>query len=299
MNNFENFIKNQESTDMFEKIWPTIKETMDNFLNPELDTENGVNITLLGEWIEKQIVKKYEEKELENILQKEPQTPPMESSVEKEPQTLPIESSLEIFTPNKKRKITMKKGAINEEKIYTQSDESESTDDSPFIKSKKNNNTKNTKKTKKRENKKSNIIDLNKKDIESLKGLATRICDSISTDKNPSTYMNQEKQRIEKQIILKSNENVKVIFHNMVLQDQFHLQQISDAFEKQSNATFDYYQTLLKAYQSKENQIDFFWKQPNLAQNILSVSIDTQSEEKSRGKVSLLLVNYRFGTIFK
>ena len=119
MNNFENFIKNQESTDMFEKIWPTIQETMDNFLNPALVNDNGLNITLLGKWIEEQIVKKYGilQKEQDNILQTEPKTPPMESSFEKEPQTLPIGSSVEIITPNKKRKRTKKMVAINEEYI--------------------------------------------------------------------------------------------------------------------------------------------------------------------------------------
>jgi hypothetical protein len=299
MNNFENFIKTQESTDMFEKIWPTIQDTMDNYLKPEEGTVNGKNITLLGKWIEEQIVKKYEilEKEQENILEKEPKTPPVESSVEKEPNTPIIESPVVVITPQK-RKRTTKEVAIDEENTQTHSDQSETTDDEPF--------EKDTKKNKKIENKnkKTNIknieniknVKLVKKEKESLKGLAIRICRSISSNKNPSNYKNQEILRMENQIILKSNEdNIKIVFDNMISQDQYHVQQVSDAFDKQKNAIFHYYETLLKAYQSKENQIDFFRDHPEM-QKMLSVNPieDTQNEEeeeKARGKVSLLLVN--------
>ena len=172
MNNFENFIKTQESTDMFEKIWPTIQNTMDNYLKPEEGTDNGKNITLLGKWIEEQIVKKYE-KEQENILEKEPKTPPVESSVEKEPNTPIIEIPVVVITPQK-RKRTTKEVAIDEENTQTHSDQSETTDNEPFEKQK--NTKKNTKKTKKIEkiekieNKNSNDLKLVQKEKDSLKG---------------------------------------------------------------------------------------------------------------------------------
>ena len=124
--------------------------------------------------------------------------------------------------------------------------------------------------------------------------MAIKICQSISTNKNPSTYENQEITRIENQIILKSNEdNIKIVFDNMISQNQYHVQQVSDAFQKQSNAIFHYYETLLKAYQSKENQIDFFRKHSDMAEKMLGETPieDMQNEEKARGKVSLLLVN--------
>jgi hypothetical protein len=132
-----------------------------------------------------------------------------------------------------------------------------------------------------------------KKEKESLKGLATRICKSISSNKNPSTYENQEIPIIENQIILESNEfNTQIVFDNMISQNQYHVQQVSDAFQKQSNAIFRYYETLLKAYQSKENQIDFFRNHPEMQKMLGESPIeDTQNEEKARGKVSLLLVN--------
>ena len=149
MNNFENFIKTQESTDMFEKIWPTIQDTMDNYLKPEEGTVNGKNITLLGKWIEEQIVKKYEilEKEQENILEKEPKTPPVESSVEKEPNTPIIESPVVVITPQKRKRNT-KEVTIDEENTQTHSDQSETidqsetTDNEPFVKVTKKNKKK-------------------------------------------------------------------------------------------------------------------------------------------------------------
>jgi hypothetical protein len=297
MNNFENYIKTQESTDMFEKIWPTIQDTLDNYLKPEEGTDNGKNITLLGKWIEEQIVKKYEilGKEQENILEKEPN---VESSFEKEPKTPIIESPVVVFTPQKRKRTTndvktTKKVAIDEENTQTHSDQSETTDNEPFEKQK--NTKKNTKKTKKIEKieiKKN--LKLVQKEKDSLKVLAIKICQSISTNKNPSTYENQEITRIENQIILKSNEdNIKIVFDNMILQDQYHVQQVSDAFDKQKNAIFHYYETLLKAYKSKENQIDFFRKHSDMAEKMLGETPieDTQNEEKARGKVSLLLVN--------
>jgi hypothetical protein len=48
----------------------------------------------------------------------------------------------------------------------------------------------------------------------------------------------------------------------------------------------------LKAYQSKENQIDFFRNHPEMQKMLGETPIeDMQNEEKARGKVSLLLVN--------
>ncbi len=131
------------------------------------------------------------------------------------------------------------------------------------------------------------------KEKESLKGLATRICKSISTNMNRSTYANQEIPIIENQIIMKSNEfNTKIVFDNMISQNQYHVQQVSDAFDKQRNAIFRYYETPLKAYQSKENQIDFFQNHPEMQKMLGETPIeDTQNEENARGKVSLLLVN--------
>ena len=182
MNNFENFIKTQESTDMFEKIWPTIQDTMDNYLKPEEGTVNGKNITLLGKWIEEQIVKKYEilEKEQENILEMEPKTPPVESSVEKEPNPPIIESPVVVITPQKRKRNT-KEVTIDEENTQTHSDQSETTDNEPFEKQK--NTKKNTKKTKKIEKieiKKN--LKLVQKEKDSLKVLAIKICQSISTN---------------------------------------------------------------------------------------------------------------------
>ena len=132
-----------------------------------------------------------------------------------------------------------------------------------------------------------------KKEKESLKGLATRICKSISTNKNPSTYENQEITRMENQIIMIPNEdNIKIVFDKMISQNQYHVQQVSDAFDKQKNAIFHYYETLLKAYKSKENQIDFFLNHPEMQKMLGETPIeDTQNEENARGKVSLLLVN--------
>ncbi len=160
MNNFENFIKTQDSTDMFEKIWPTIQDTIDNYLKPEEGTDNGKTITLLGKWIEEQIVQKYEilEKEQENILEKEPKTPPVESSVEKEPNTPIIESPVVVITPQKRKRNT-KEVAIDEENTQTHSDQSETTDDEPFEKD-------NTKKKKKNQQKKSYISAKRKRFVE-------------------------------------------------------------------------------------------------------------------------------------